>query len=90
MSQKKKIEKAGADLFKICKRLELNMLLIKSKARRADIVSDRAKAVKELRKLGYSFPVIGAVLGKRHHTSIMHLADDDRRARKNEYARTKG
>jgi hypothetical protein len=62
---------------------------VTSARRDAGTVSQRALIIKHLRSQGYTLNVIGAVLN-RDHTSIMHLANDERRKRKNEQAKARG
>lgn len=54
--------------------------------RRRDLVEMKRDVAKYLRSLGYSYPVIGLVMDK-HHTTIMHMVNDDFRERSNEKSR---
>ena len=49
-----------------------NHSLIAILSRRRDIVDERQRIAKELRKLDYSYPQIASVMN-RDHTAIMHL-----------------
>ena len=52
----------------------LRMCDILGKSQEPRFVQARKIAVVELRKLGYSYPRIGRILGGRHHTTVMRLA----------------
>ena len=52
--------------------LSWDRLAVTSRRRDDNIVYIRYLIVKEMRKLGYSYPVIGYVM-KRHHSSVIHL-----------------
>lgn len=62
-----------AALQTICTNLGVDVAEVLGPSRAQSVVAIRRKVVVRLRELGWSYPEIGALLG-RHHTSIMYLA----------------
>lgn len=86
-----RIVKCRDDFFTICKLNGFKVAEINGKSRKREFFLKRVAVAKELRRLGHSLPAIGAVMGKRCHTSILYyLMPRDERDRKNKnYGKSK-
>ena len=59
--------------YAICRGLGLRVDELREGYRAPAIVEARARFAQHLRGMGWSYPMIGAILGYKDHTSIMSL-----------------
>jgi hypothetical protein len=79
---------ARVDFRKTCNKLGVRTDIIRSHRRDAETVENRAMVAKEMRKIGYSYSLIGHAMN-RDHTSVIYLADDQRRGYRRNQMREK-